>query len=50
MGFTYAMCRSYSAILDECTDVQDEEIGENWSMCNVVGSDGLRAFFDDVVR
>ena len=50
MGFTYAMCGSYSTILDECTDVQDEEIAENWSMCNAVGSDGLRACFDDVSK
>jgi len=46
-GATDALCKSYSIVVDACTDVSVEEIAENGCMSYVESTGGICICFDD---
>jgi len=46
-GATDALCKSYSIVVDACTDVSEEEIAENGCMSYVESTGGICVCLDD---
>jgi len=46
-GATNALCKSYSRVVDKCTDVSVEEIAENGCMSYVESTGGICVCYDD---